>query len=337
MVLRNKKTLYHSIQLPGLTIPGNLFSAPLAGFSDQAFRQMNLEQGASIAFTEMVSCEALIRGSRKTLHLLEPLEGEKHLAVQVFSGTPESAAKAMSHILPFNPSLIDLNCGCPVPKIIKAGAGSALMKDPKKIGGIVRAIRRELPDHIPVSVKIRSGWDARDLTYREAAAAAIDSGAAMVTLHARTRTQGYSGTAEWTQIRELKELFQVPIIGSGDLLTPEDGKRMLEETNCDGLLFARGAIGNPFIFSQTRDLLESGVLPSPIPHSTRIETALLHLERSIKYRGELLACKEMRKHLSSYTKGIHGAAAFRNRIVHCKTKKEYQEVFRDILSHIESA
>ncbi|MFP4562778.1 MAG: tRNA dihydrouridine synthase DusB [Spirochaetia bacterium] len=327
--------LYRPINLPGLQLSGNIFLAPLAGFTDRAFREICVRHGADLTFSEMVSCEGLIRGNEKTAYLLERSPGERFFGIQIFTSSPGSAEKSLDAVLPWEPSLIDLNCGCPVPKVTKTGSGAALMKDPSRIASIVEALKRGLirrDRNIPVSVKIRSGWDSDSITYREAARSAVDAGAGMVCLHPRTRSMGYSGTAEWDYIGELASRLTVPVIGSGDLFTPEDAEKMLSTTGCSGVMFARGAIGNPFIFRRTRNLLtrqDPGGEPSP---RKKISTALAHLEELLEYLPEEKACREMRKHFCAYTKGIPGGANLRNRIVRAETAEEYFSLTEEFLT-----
>jgi len=321
---------YHEIELPGRKIPGNLFLAPIAGFSDASFRSIAAEKGATMGFTEMVSCDGLIYNSGKTLELMKRASNEKHYAVQVFTAKPEIALKAVPSVLEFNPDVIDLNCGCPVPKVVKSGAGSALMKDLPRLKDIVAALVEGASSGSgtppAVSVKIRSGWDSSSLNYIEAAEAAVDAGAAMVSLHSRTRVQAYSGMADWTHLKNLKIAVNVPVIGSGDLFSAEAALAMFEQTGCDGVMFSRGALGNPWIFEQTKHLLSSGsTMPAPAD-STKIETALTHLKLAVDFNGEAKACREMKKHLCSYTKGSEGAAALRNKIVHAASYADYLEI-----------
>lgn len=323
---------YHPVSTGPLTIPGNLFLAPVAGFSDAAFRGVCLKHGASLAFTEMVSCEGIVRGNKKTVDLLIPADSEESPAVQLFCSNPETAASAVSGVLPFFPALIDLNCGCPVPKVVKTGAGSALMKDPSRIGEIIAALREALDENgrrdIPVTVKLRSGWSPDSITFLEAAEAAVEAGAAMITLHPRTRSQGYSGASDWSLITRLKQSVAVPVIGSGDLFSPEAARRMLSETRCDGIMFARGAIGNPFIFSRTRHLLETGD-PAPPPAAALLaQTMREHLDMTVRLKGESAACREMRKHFCAYTKGLQGGAALRQQASRASTVEEYHEILR---------
>ena len=321
---------YHDIELPGRKIPGNLFLAPIAGFSDAAFRSICIDKGASLGFTEMVSCDGLMYNGEKTMLLMKRASNEKNFAVQVFTAKPEIALKAVAAVLEFEPDIIDLNCGCPVPKVIKNGAGSALMKDLPRLKEIVAALAEGAaasPGTPPaVSVKIRSGWDSSSLNYLTAAEAAIDAGAAMVSLHSRTRVQGYSGKANWEHLRLLKQAVNVPVIGSGDLFSAEDAISMFEQTGCDGLMFSRGALGNPWIFEQTKTLLTTGSPAPPVGHDERISTALEHLRLAVEFNGEAKACREMKKQLCSYTKGTEGAAALRNRIVHAESYAEYKEI-----------
>jgi len=321
---------YHEIKLPGVTIPGNLFLAPIAGFSDAPFRSICTELGAAMAFTEMVSCDGIIRNGEKTIALMRRAENEKHFAIQVFTSDPEIARSSVIEVLKFNPDVIDLNCGCPVPKVVKNGAGSALMKDIPRLSAVVRSLTEAVAEagaKTAVSVKIRSGWDHSSLNFIEAAEAAIDAGASMISLHSRTRSQGYSGKADWEHLKKLKETVKVPVIGSGDLFSPEAALAMFEQSGCDGLMFSRGALGNPWIFAHTIKLLSTGKIPSPENDDDRIKLAFRHLKAAVNFHGENRACREMKKHLCSYTKGTSGAAELRNRIVHAASFKDYEEIF----------
>lgn len=327
--MENKSLLHNIILDSRVCLPGNIFLAPMAGFTDRSFRQICLENGADLCFTEMVSCEALVRDNGRTLNLAKAADNEKEYAVQIFSSNPISAAKASKQIVPLKPAFIDLNCGCPVPKIIKSGAGSALMKTPQIIGEIVKAVKEE--SGLPVTVKIRSGWSADSINYLEAAEIAQKAGAAMLSLHPRTRNQGYSGTADWKKIKELKKNSSVPVTGSGDLFSPEDGIRMLKETQCDAVMIARGSVGHPDIFNNIKRLAEKGSWTAMDPEE-KLQTALKHFDLSVKYNGEKIACSEMKKHLCAYTKGMEGSANVRNRIVHCQDPDEYRTVLKDFMT-----
>jgi tRNA-dihydrouridine synthase B len=321
-------SLYHPVQIGSLKLEGNLFLAPVAGYSDRAFRSVCVDGGANFCYTEMVSAEALTRGSGKTEDIMNRADNEKSYAVQLFGGTEEVMAHAARLVLEkTSAECIDINCGCPVPKIIKSGAGSTLTKEPEKLYKIVKAVT-DNTGRIPVTVKIRSGWDASHITWKEAAHAALEAGASAITIHARTRAQGYEGKADWNILKELVNLVggKVPVFGSGDVFTPEDAKRMLEETGCDGVMFARGAMGKPFIFRQTRQLLETGSY-TEISTSERIQSGFKELDILIKDRGEDLACREMRKRFCAYSKGLEGGAELRAKIIHTLTRKDYEAVF----------
>ncbi|HTX72806.1 MAG TPA: tRNA dihydrouridine synthase DusB [Rectinemataceae bacterium] len=318
--------LFRGLRIGALELPGNLFLAPVAGYSDAAFRSVCIDQGAELCYTEMVSSEALTRDHPKTKELLGRAENETRLAVQLFGAKPEVLADAAVRLLAWEPSLIDLNCGCPVPKIIRSGAGSALMRDSGRIGAIVRAMREALDaagrSELPVTVKIRSGWDAATISFREAADAAVEAGAAAVTLHARTKAQGYGGHADWSQIRELSEALPVPVFGSGDVFSARDVQRMLRETGCAGVMIARGAMGNPFIFRETRDLL-AGREPRRPGIEERAAVARRHLELSCRFLGERTACLEFRKQFCSYSRGTRSGAELRAEAVRCSTFAEF--------------
>ncbi len=323
----NEQNLYHPVKIGNTLLRGNLFLAPLAGYTDVPFRSLCLELGSDMTFTEMVSTEGLFRGGDKTLALLQKAPNEKEYAVQLFMGTTDSLPGALEQLQSFNPTFIDINCGCPVPKVTKTGAGSAMMKNPPRITEIVKMITKTLPT--PVSVKFRTGWDANSQNYLEFAQAALDGGASMLTLHARTRAQGYAPFADWTKLKALKEYcirngYDVPIFGSGDLFNAQDAKKMLQETGIDGIMFARGAIGNPFIFQQARDVLE-GNAERIIPVEQKIAIILRHLDLMITHYGEKSACIQMRKHTCSYLKGIANTAAIKQEVVKASKREDYVE------------
>ena len=327
----NSQSLYHSVDIGSVKISGNLFLAPVAGYSDAAFRAICRDCGASLCYTEMVSSEALTRGSDKTHDIMLRAPNEDVYAVQLFGGVAETMAEATKIVIErCNPEIIDINAGCPVPKIIKSGAGSSLTKDPELLYKITKATV-EAAGKTPVTVKIRSGWDNSHITFREAGLAAFEAGAKAVTLHGRTKVQCYEGKANWAYLKELVELLKekIPVFGSGDAFSPEDAKRMILETGCDGVMFARGAMGNPFIFTQTKELLTKGEYYE-IPVKERLDTGMKELQHLIKLKGEYVACKEMRKRFCCYSKGVTGGAAIRKEIVNANNLEDYQRIYAAI-------
>ena len=290
------------------SICGPLMLAPLAGYTDRAFRKIARECGADASVTEMVSAEGLARGGEKTEALLERYPGEDRLVVQIFAPSDDPVRRCMDNLLRHEPEMIDINCGCPVPKVVRTGAGSALMRSPGMIGRIIAAIKERTD--IPVSVKFRLGWDDSSINFLSFAEEAAAAGASMLTLHARTRVQGYSGKAERSAFTALARHFSgsgIPVFGSGDVFSPEDAAELMDGCGLDGVMFARGAIGNPFIFQETRQLLESGSFTLPSAEE-RIAAAIRHLHLAVECFGESLACREMRKHLMAYIKGMPGSS-----------------------------
>jgi len=337
-------TFFRPVKIGSLELPGNLFLAPVAGYTDRAFRSLCAEEGACFSFTELVSAEALYRSCGRyglggeissvsaAANLVRRGESEKRYAVQLFGAESESIYKAAALLAPLRPDAVDINAGCPVPKVVKNGAGSALMKNPSNLGKIVEAAvraSRENLSSVPITVKIRSGWDSTSLNYAECAQIAVEAGAQMVSLHPRTRGQGYGGKSEWSHITDLVSRLSVPVTGSGDLYTPEDALLMLKETGCAAVMFARGAMGNPFIFSAARSLLETGKYEQ-VSFSARIAAAMRHLEMLSEDIGERSACLEMRKQFCAYTKGFPGGAALRDKAVHAETIADYRRIVGEV-------
>ena len=324
--------LYHPVKIGNVELKGNLFLAPVAGYSDAAFRSVCIENGACFTYTEMVSAEALVRKNLKTEILMRRACNEKAYSVQIFGGEPEIMAQAAQIVLEkTHCEVIDINCGCPVPKIIKTGAGSALTRDPDRLFKVVEAVVKAAGG-VPVTVKIRSGWESKQITWRAAAEAALEAGVSAITIHPRTRAQGYEGHSDWNIMKELVELVagRVPVFGSGDLFKPEDAKAMLEQTGADAVMFARGAMGNPFIFRDATDLLTKGSY-EPLPPEERVKTGFAELERLVAETSEQHACLEMRKRFAAYSKGISGGAALRARIVHAATVEDYKDIFSQFI------
>lgn len=323
-------SLFHPVDIGSVHLSGNIFLAPLAGYTDRAFRSLCISHGASFTYSEMVSAEGVARMSVNTDRLMARANNETLFAVQIFTSEASVVERCLSRLVTFNPTVIDINCGCPVPKVVKTGAGSALLREPGRIHEIVKVLKEGCD--VPVSVKIRLGWDANSINYLETSDAALSAGADMITMHARTKTMGYAGTADWHALAELKRFASkrnpsVPIFGSGDLFSAQAAKELLETTGIDGVMLARGAIGNPFIFEDTIALLTTGRTPSPHTIVQKVEamrTQLHHMGTDI---GEIPACREMRKHAAAYLKGIPHASKAKRALVRAASFSEYEVVF----------
>jgi len=318
-------SLIHPIKLPGVVIAGNIFLAPMAGYTDASFRSICLHEGAYFAFTEMISSEACYRQHQKTFTLLEKATNEAIYGVQIFARDAGVAALSIKEIARYQPAIIDLNCGCSIPKILKAGAGAILLKEPAKIADMIKAMKDA--SDIPVSIKIRSGWDQDSVNFLEVAGKAVEAGASLVTLHPRTRAQLFKGHSDWEQLKQLKaSLPGIPVIGSGDLFTASDVLQMLSESGCDGVMIARGALGNPFIFRQVKALLNEGHTGLPVPDTEILATAMKHLELAIRLKGERRGCIEMRKLFCAYTRGLAHSAVIRQQIVFASDYETYKQL-----------
>lgn len=308
-----------------------LILAPLAGYTDKAFREICSRFGSDSAVSEMVSAEGLARGGEKTILLMDRYDGEKKLTVQLFAPSADPVERALPILKESGVESIDINCGCPVPKVVKTGAGSALMREPEKMGRIVRLLKDNLP--VKVSVKFRLGWDNDSINYLSFAHTAVDSGADALTLHARTRAQGYEGKARKEAFGILSKEFKeagIALYASGDMFTPEDAVEAVEKYGMTGVMFARGAIGNPFIFRETRQFLETGdyTLPSVVE---RVGTALDHYDLMVRYYGEKIASHGMRKHALAYVKGIRGASECKAALSSAVTREDYEKAFSLIM------
>ena len=307
------------LAIGALPLPSNLFLAPMAGITDLPVRLLARRFGAALCFTEMVSVNGLVREGRKSFDLVRSLPDDRPLGIQIFGDDPELMAEGAA-LVAGHGDLIDINRGCPVRKVVGSGAGSALLRDPLRVAAIIRAVRRRVA--LPLSVKIRSGWQAGDENYRDIAAIAEAEGCDAVTLHPRTRSQMFSGSAAWEQIAEVKARLTIPVIGSGDLFSPGDVVAMLAETGCDGVMLARGAMGNPWLFRETIRLLSGETVSPPTP-SERLDVTRFHFERLARVCGERVAVREMRKHVCWYAKGLPGAAAFRAAVNHIEHREQF--------------
>lgn len=295
--------------------------APMAGVCNSAFRLTVKEFGAGLVCAEMVSDKGILYKNEKTMNMLYIDEGEKPLSLQIFGGEKESLVAAAKFVDEnTNADIIDINMGCPVPKITKVDAGAKWLLDPNKIYEMVAAVVDAVDK--PVTVKMRMGWD-EDHIYAVQNAQAIErAGGSAVSLHGRTRVQMYEGTSNWDIIREVKQSVGIPVIGNGDVMTPQDAKRMLEETGCDGVMIGRAALGNPWMIYRTVKYLETGELMSEPSVREKIDVCILHLDRLIDLKSEYIAVREMRKHAAWYLKGISGTGKARNAINECNTREE---------------
>ena len=300
-----------------------LILAPMAGVTDMPFRLLCREQGCGAAYTEMVSAKAILYKNRNTGPLMETGKEEGPVALQLFGADPEILSDIAAQVESGPYAWIDINKGCPVPKVVNNHEGSALMKDPRLIEEILTAMVKKLKK--PVTVKIRKGFDESCINAVEIARIAESCKAAAVAVHGRTREQFYSGKADWDIIRQVKEAVKIPVIGNGDIFEPEDAARMLEETGCDGVMIARGARGNPWIFKRSLHYLKTGeVLPPPTIREIR-EEMVRHIRLQTEYKGTHVGIREMRKHVSWYTAGLPHSSVLRSRINQAET---CEEVFR---------
>ncbi|WP_022766297.1 tRNA dihydrouridine synthase DusB [Butyrivibrio sp. XPD2006] len=303
---------YGKLQIGSVTLDNNIILGPMAGVSDLPFRVLCSEMGAGLVCMEMVSAKAIIYKNRNTNMLLEIHPDEHPVSLQLFGSEPEIMQQAVEMIKDRPYDILDVNMGCPVPKVVSNGEGSALMKDPALIERIVSALV-QVSDR-PVTVKIRKGFTDNSINAVECALAAEAGGAAAVAVHGRTREQFYSGKADWEIIRQVKEAVKIPVIGNGDVVDGPSAKAMFEQTGCDGVMVARAAQGNPFIFREIKSFFEEGKTCERPSRKEVYDTVIRHADMQLKYKGEYIGIREMRKHVSWYTFGMPGSAKFRNEI-----------------------
>jgi tRNA-dihydrouridine synthase B len=300
------------MKIKDVEFENNVFLAPMAGIADRAFRELCINYGAGYTVSEMVSSKGLTMGDKKSGELLTLGEIENPAGVQIFGDNPEIMAQAAKMCIKYHPNIIDINMGCPAPKIAMNGGGASLMKNPLLAGEIIKAVSKAVD--IPVTVKIRKGWDDENITAVELAKIAEKNGAAAITVHGRTRMQMYSGKVDYNIIAKAKKAVDIPVIANGDIVDEQSAAIMFEKTNCDAIMIGRGALGNPWIFRRINAYLnECRVLPD-VSINEKMVVMLKHIQKIIEYKGEYTAMREARHHAAYYTKGIRGGAALRKEI-----------------------
>lgn len=315
------------LNVGNVSLKNNIILGPMAGFTDRPFRIICERYEPGLVVTEMISAKALFYDDKKTKQLMNT-KNEKHpISIQIFGSDEESMAYSARYICEKNlGDIIDINMGCPAPKVVKNGDGSSLLLDLKKAGKIVETVVKN--SSLPVSVKIRKGWDNNNIVALDAAKIIEQAGAKLITIHGRTRSEYYSGNADWNIIKEIKENLKIPVIGNGDVKTPQDAKAMIEKTGCDGIMISRASLGKPWIFKQIREYLKTGK-SIEISKKEKLEVMLEHIKLEVEEKGEERAIKEMRKHICFYLKGEHNASTIRNIINHLETRGEVEKVLRE--------
>lgn len=301
-------------------VENEVFLAPMAGVTDLPFRLICKELGCGLLYTEMINAKAFCYDDKNTKKMLNILDEEHPVAVQIFGSEPEFMGKAAQILNDYPNEILDINMGCPAPKVVKNGDGSALMRNPKLAGQVLDQVVKNSKK--PVTLKIRKGWDDNSVNALEIAKIAEDCGICAITIHGRTREQYYSGQADWDIIGEVKSKISIPVIGNGDVTSVEDAIRIKDHTGCDAIMIGRGAQGNPWIFKMIDHYMKTGQLLDPPSKDEKIDIAIKHMDLAIKEHGEYVAVREMRKHIGWYLKGMKHSARFRDQINHMVTAKE---------------
>lgn len=323
-------------KIKNVEINGKIVVAPMAGISNMTFRRICKSMGASLVVAEMVSDKAITYGNEKTFELLRMNDDERPISQQIFGSDVKSfveAAKIVEEKM--KPDIIDINMGCPVPKVaVKNQAGSALLKNPEKVGEIIKAVVGAV--NVPVTVKIRSGWDQSSINAVEIAKIAEANGASAITVHARTRAQGYAGKADWNIIKEVVNAVDIPVIGNGDVVSCYDAKKMLDETGCSAVMIGRGLLGNPWLIKECVEYLESGKLPGVIDYNEKIDMMEYHLNKLCEDKTEKQAVLEIRNHLLNYLKGLPENKEVKNQVCRCKSRLEIIKILENYRNELKN-
>ena len=323
-------------KIKNVEINGKIVVAPMAGISNMTFRRICKSMGASLVVAEMVSDKAITYGNEKTFELLRMNDDERPISQQIFGSDVKSfveAAKIVEEKM--KPDIIDINMGCPVPKVaVKNQAGSALLKNPEKVGEIIKAVVGAV--NVPVTVKIRSGWDQSSINAVEIAKIAEANGASAITVHARTRAQGYAGKADWNIIKEVVNAVDIPVVGNGDVISCYDAKKMLDETGCSAVMIGRGLLGNPWLIKECVEYLENGKLPEVIDYNEKIDMMEYHLNKLCEDKTEKQAVLEIRNHLLNYLKGLPENKEVKNQVCRCKSRLEIIEVLENYRNELKN-
>jgi len=316
-------------EIGNVKIKNKVVLAPMAGICNSAYRTIIKEMGCGLIYAEMVSDKAIMYGNAKTIDLLYMTDFERPITQQIFGSDKDSFVTAAKYIYEnMKPDIIDINMGCPVPKVaLRAQAGSALLKNPEKIYEIVKAVVESVP--IPVTVKIRSGWDKDNINAVEVAKIIEKAGAKAIAVHARTRSQGYSGTADWNIIKQVKENVTIPVIGNGDIKSCYDAKKMLDETNCDAVMIGRGVLGNPWLIKECVEYLENGTNPEKVSDEEKLDMILKHIELLEKQKNQKVANLEMRTHIGYYLKGVKNATKLKQDVFKSKNIEELKKLIKE--------
>ena len=321
-------------KIGNITFDNNVVLAPMAGVCNSAFRKVIKEMGCGLIYAEMISDKALVYDNEKTKNMLYMEDEERPIAQQIFGSDKNSFVKAAKLVeKKMKPDIIDINMGCPVPKVaLRAQAGSALLKNPDKVYNIVKSVVDAVS--IPVTVKIRSGWDKNSINATEIAKICEKAGASAITVHPRTRSQGYSGNADWEIIKKVKENVTIPVIGNGDILSAKDAKRMIDETGCDAVMIGRGTLGNPYLIKQIVTYLNDGTLLNEQTPVEKMELCLKHFNYLLKIKPEKVAVLEMRTHGAWYLKGLPSSTFVKKRLYEIRTKEEFINIINEYIDKI---